>query len=77
MAGDNKTQFLTDEEYESIRKDMYTIIGEINNGWDFLSSDYASNSAQSELYRINKQQELDTVAAKLTAYVDQKVKRYY
>ncbi len=50
-------QFLTDEEYEAVRRDMRII-------------------AQ-QMWLSNNTLDFDQVVDKLTAYVDQKIKKYY
>lgn len=63
------TQFLTDGEYEALRVDIGTILGDIKS----------KASARLDNGVLNIDINLDTKSAtdKLTAYVDQKIKRYY
>lgn len=63
-------QFLTDEEYEAIRRDVGTILSDItiHSGTQFVDGVVKINN-----YLIGLKDAQD----KLTAYVDQKIKKYY
>lgn len=64
-------RFLTDEEYEAVRRDMATILQSIDKAieeGEGVSFDYYGKPIGVTL---------EDIAAKLTAYVDQKVKKYY
>lgn len=52
-----------------INKAIREALNEINNGWDYVISDYCSSKEQEEQTEIDKQKELDDVVAKIKALV--------
>ena len=61
----NSQQFLTDEEYEGVRRDISIIMQDIRF------------NTRLENGVLNIDVQTGDAIAKLTAYVDQKIKRYY
>lgn len=66
----SEIQFLTDGEYEAIRVDMHTITEQ------FLL-DLSDSGVDVSYYPERARQVQKDLEAKLTAYVDQKIKKYY
>jgi hypothetical protein len=52
-----------------INKAIRDALNEINNGWDYVISDYCTSKEQEEQTELDKQKELDDVVAKIKALV--------
>jgi hypothetical protein len=57
-----------------INKAIRDALNEINNGWDYVISDYCTSKEQEEQTELDKQKELDDVVAKIKALVVETLK---